>query len=387
MKIIHILTDSNVGGAGILLESLLRHTGLPKEDICVILPRGAAMAERYAALGVRVLPTLSCPDRSFALRDLPRLFRIMRQERPTVVHTHAALGGRIAAALARVPVPIATRHCAYPVGIRGTAPFRFLNRLADTLLCRMTVATAEAAAANLRDLGIPAEKICLIRNGGEALTPLSPVEKHAARAALGISEGDFVLGMSARLVRVKGQDTLLDAAELLLSRHTGYRFLFVGGGEDEKRLRRRVAGSPLAEHVLFVGEVRDVAPYVNLFDVAVNCSSGTETSCLALSEAMSLGIPCIASDFGGNTEMIRQGENGLLFPVGDAAALGDRIMRLRGDPALYRRLCAGARRLYMTSLRAEMMAAEYDRLYERLAAEATAAKRKRPLFFRAYKRG
>ena len=52
MRIMHILSDSNIGGAGILLENLLRHTGLPKEDICVLLPRKAAMGERYRALGV-----------------------------------------------------------------------------------------------------------------------------------------------------------------------------------------------------------------------------------------------------------------------------------------------------------------------------------------------
>ena len=118
--------------------------------------------------------------------------------------------------------------------------------------------------------------------------------------------------------------------------------------------------------MIFTGEVRDVEPYVNLFDAAVNCSVGTETSCLALSEAMSLGIPCIASDFGGNPELVREGENGFLFPVGDSYALAERIERLRNSAPLYRKLARGAEKRFAKDLNARGMAGKYDELYRRL---------------------
>ena len=120
-------------------------------------------------------------------------------------------------------------------------------------------------------------------------------------------------------------------------------------------------------HLTMVGEVRDVAPYTALFDAAVNCSVGTETSSLALSEAMSLGIPCIASRFGGNVEMVREGENGLLFPVRNERALCAAIERLAWDRVLYEELSRGARGRFVRELRAEGMAAKYDALYAELA--------------------
>ena len=367
MRILHILTDSNTGGAGILLENLLRCTSLPKEDICVALPRGAAMAERYADCGVRVEELPIRPDASFCLGDLSRIGKFLHRERPDILHTHAALGARLAAMQNRIPVRIATRHCAYPVGnFAGSLPMRMLHRATERALTSLTVATAEAAVKNLRQLGIPQERICLIRNGAMPLKGLSCAARLELRDSLGIPGDAFVVGAVGRMVPVKGFLTLLGAAKILLSQHTGVHFLLVGGGEQEEILHRAAEAPPLRGRVIFTGEVRDVSSFVNLFDVAVNCSVGTETSCLALSEAMSLGIPCIASDFGGNPELVREGENGLLFPAGDPAALAERITRLMHDRALLHRLAKGAETRYRRDLHAMGMAAAYDGLYRRL---------------------
>lgn len=367
MKIVQVLTDSNIGGAGILLESLLRHTKYEKRDITVVLPRGAAMAARYEALGVRVLPILSLPDKSFSVADTRVLMRLFAADPPDVIHTHAALSARVASLLSRAgAVTLATRHCAYPVSRDGALWRRVRNRVAERFLTDCTVATAHAALKNLVALGIPPSRIRLIRNGAEALLRPPEEELTALRRALGIPDGAFVCGMSARLVPVKGQATLLRAAKILLSRHTGYHFLLVGGGSEAARLTRLAREMGISEHLSMAGQVANVSPYTSLFDVAVNCSVGTETSCLALSEAMSLGIPCVASRYGGNTEMVREGENGLLFPPRDDAALAAAIERLSTDRVLYGQLSRGARERFLRELRADVMAAKYDALYAEL---------------------
>lgn len=367
MQMMHVLTDSNIGGAGILLESLLRHTKHKKSDITVVLPTGAAMAPRYERLGVRVLPLLSRPDRSFCYRDVSVLCRLLRADPPTLLHTHAALSARVAAALsARETVTVATRHCAYPVGRDGALWRRLRNRVAERWLTDCTVATARAAFDNLVALGIPPARVRLIRNGAEELSRPPQAELLALRRDLGIPEGAFVLGMSARLAPVKGHETLLRAAKILLSRHTGYHFFFVGGGSEEGRLSALARELGVARQLTMAGEVADVAPYTALFDVAVSCSVGTETSSLALSEAMSLSIPCIASRFGGNVEMVCEGENGMLFPPRDASALAAAIERLASDRVLYEGLAKGARERFLREGRAEVMAARYDALYAEL---------------------
>ena len=365
----HVISDSNVGGAGILLESLLRHTKHDRGGITVVLPHGGAMGKRYARLGVRVLPMLALPDKSFRLSDLRGLIRLLGADPPDILHTHASLSARVAGVLAchgRTAI-VATRHCAYPVLREGALWRRVRNRVGERLLTDCTVATAHAARENLIALGVPPERVRLIRNGAEALCRPSSEELAALRRELSIPHDAFVCGMSARLVPVKGHETLLRAAKILLSRHTGYHFLFVGGGEERERLAFLARELGVDGQLTMVGEVRDVAPYTALFDVAVNCSVGTETSSLALSEAMSLGVPCIASRFGGNVEMVREGENGLLFPARDARALCAAIERLAWDRVLYEELSRGARGRFMRELRAEGMAAKYDALYAELA--------------------
>lgn len=370
MRVMHILSDSNVGGAGILLENLLRHTGLPKEDICVVLPRGAAMAARYRALGFAVRDVLRVPDRSLAVRDLSVILREIRSFRPSILHTHASLIGRIAAFLAGVPVRIATRHCAYPAGRAGHPWRRLLHRAGDALLSTCTVATAHAAKSNLIELGIPPDKIVMIRNGAEPLSPMSQEERKARRQALGMDQRSFCLGMAARLAPVKGQDLLLRAAKELRERGEKVHVLLVGEGEERENLKKLAHELQIAEHVTLTGYTDKPADYVNLFDLAANCSRGTETSCLALSEAMSLGIPAVASDFGGNPEMVREGENGLLFPAEDVAGLARAITQLLHDPALYRTLSQGAQHRFRTEFTATDMAEKYDALYRRLVHES-----------------
>lgn len=373
MRVLHILSDSNVGGAGILLENLLRHTALPHCDITVLLPRRAAMAARLAAEGVCVLPVLQAADCSFSLGEVPRLLREVRRLSPDLLHTHGSLAGRVAGALCRVPIRLATRHCAYPA--EGGALRHAVYRIADAALTTATVATAYAAVENLTALGIPADKIIMIRNGAEPLSPTSPEERAALRHRLAIPDGAFVVGMCARLAAVKGHRTLLEALAAPACR--AMYALLVGGGEEEDALRRYATALGVAERVIFVGYAANPAPYVNLFDVALNGSVGTETSCLALSEAMSLGIPCVASRYGGNPEMVREGDNGLLFPPGDSAALAGALACLSRDPALRAALGAGARRRYADEFGAARMASAYDALYRRLF--ATREKNARPL--------
>ena len=363
MKILHILTDSGVGGAGVLLENMLTHSSLPKSCFAVVLPRGAAMAPRLSARGFRVFPILRGADRSLALRDLFRLVAVIRREKPHILHTHASLAGRIAGWLAGVPIRLATRHCAYKTKPGRHRFSAWVHRMADKSLTTCTVATAGAAAENLMALGIPPEKILLIRNGARAVPRLSGAKREELRRKLSISEGSFVVGICARLAPVKDHMTLLRAAKLLLEEQEGYHVLIVGGGEEEAALRAAAKEMGIAAHVTFTGYAEDPAPYLNLFDVAVNCSVGTETSCLALSEAMSLGIPCVASRFGGNTEMVREGENGLLFQEKSEGELATCLSRLKNDPALYCRLSGGARRRFLHDLRAEEMAHAYDHLY------------------------
>jgi glycosyltransferase involved in cell wall biosynthesis len=141
--------------------------------------------------------------------------------------------------------------------------------------------------------------------------------------------------------------------------------LIVGEGSQRCALEDLAGRLGIAHRVTFTGFCDNVAEYMNLFYINVNCSVGTETSSLALSEGMSLGIPAIASDYGGNPYMVRDGVNGFLYPRGNHEELATRIFLLEDD-ALYRRLSVGAYERFRRELNAERMTRATEELYVEL---------------------
>ena len=153
MKVLHVISDRNVGGAGVLLCNLLRELpGLGVESL-VALPEESLLCDRIRELGVRTVELRYPVDRVW-LRSVGEVVRLLRAERPDLLHANAALSARISARLTGTPV-VHTRHCYYPEEKETGALACFLNRR----LSDLSIATAESAAENLRSLGIPRERI------------------------------------------------------------------------------------------------------------------------------------------------------------------------------------------------------------------------------------
>ena len=183
-----------------------------------------------------------------------------------------------------------------------------------------------------------------------------------------IEDDDFCIGICARLESYKGHDVFLRAAKLVLEKNTEipFRFLIVGTGSQEEVLKEEAQTLGIAERVRFLGFVEDMAPVYRLLCINVNCSRATETSCLALSEGMSAGVPFIASDFGGNVAMVGESEAGFLFTMDDEAALAEAILRIATDRDLEERMRAAARARYEEKYTAEQMGRHLTAVYEQL---------------------
>ena len=374
MKVLYLLTDTNVGGAGRYLLTLIRHTDRTAASPLVALPENAALRPDFEALGVRVIPLAGCADRSWSPADMREIVRVIRREKPDVVSANACLSGRVAAWLCRVPCRVFVRHSAFPEsGIATRFPVRPVVGRLQTVLSTDVVAVAEAAADNLVSLGIPREKITVIHNAVEPPRKVSPDETAALRASLGIPEGAFVAGMLARMEPYKGCADLLGAAEIVLREEPNAYFLLAGTGSEEAALREKTARLP-GGHVIFPGFTSDPALYLSLFSVAVNASYGTETSSLFLHEAAAAGLPVVATTYGGNPEIVRDGESGLLVPPRDVSALAAVLLRLIRDENLREKLASGACEAHAAADTADAWAARYTALYQnRLAAKCRAA--------------
>lgn len=366
IKVIQVISDTNIGGAGTVLLTMLQNFDRSEFDVSVVLPRGSALIERIDALGFRYIETEGGADRSLDFKAIREYMRIFKAEKPDIVHSHAAMSARIAAFLCGVRIRIHTRHSTFaPHPMLTRFPLRQICGLINNTLSTSIICVSESTKENLVDMGTRPGKIEVIINGANPLTPAPREKVDALRAELGISESDRVVGMSARMEEVKGHIYLIEAARIL--RERGFRdlkVLLIGTGSTEQMLRDKVREYDLEDTVRMPGFVSNVAPYLQLMNVIVNCSYGTEATSMALIEAMSLAKPAIATDYGGNTAIIEDGKNGYIIPQKSASNLADAIEEFFSSGRCAE-LSKVAYSKYICHLTGKIMTGKVEQLYEK----------------------
>jgi glycosyltransferase involved in cell wall biosynthesis len=191
-------------------------------------------------------------------------------------------------------------------------------------------------------------------------TPWAAGERRRLRAALGFADEDYVIGMSAVLRPEKNHLQMVEAIAMLRRRGIGARALMIGDGPMRAAVEARARRLGVSGEVTITGFQQEVRPFVAACD-AIALPSITEAMSLAAIEAMALGKPVVHSEVGGAAEMIRPGRNGFLFPVGDTAALVDRLAAL-SDRAMCARLGARAREVVETQFSERVMVDRYEKL-------------------------
>jgi glycosyltransferase involved in cell wall biosynthesis len=355
IKVAHISTV-DVGLRYLLLNQMrtLREAGY---EVYGISAPGDEV-ETIRAAGVRYIPVLM--SRRFSLwgdlRAFWQLYRTMRRERFTIVHTHtpkAALLGQYAALLARVPVRVHTIHGLYFPGHMNPS-----RRWVYVMLERLTMLFSHLnLSQNPEDIPVAIqERICaeerirLLGNGIDvsAFDPaLKPPEKRSAmRASLGIRDDHKVVGMVARFVAEKGYLEMLEAAQIVRQAEPDARFVFVGGVEPEKKdgLDPSVIGQMgLDDVVHFLGHRRDIADLYAIMDVLA-LPSHREGFPRAPMEAAAAGVPAVVTNIRGCRQVVDDGETGHIVPLRDPPALADALLDLLRDDGKRRQFAASARR-------------------------------------------
>ena len=357
IRVLNIISDTNIGGAGRVILNYLRFADKSKFETLAAIPRGSLLKEPLEKAGAKVLEVDGMADRSYHKDDVKALQKVIRSVKPDLVHTHGALSGRIAAKRCHVPV-IYSRHSAFPVPAKlRRPPGRWVNKLVNEHYANRIIAVSPATAENLTDGGISPKKITLVMNGVAAVEETSPAQRAALRQELNIPEGTVVFGILARIEDYKGHLYLVYAAKQLKDRgYENFRILVAGTGAFEEEVRRAVVEMGVDDVVQMLGFRSDVKELLNILDVQLNASYGTEATSMALLEGMSLGLPSIASDYGGNPWVIQDGENGLLFPTKDSEALADAMARMIDQPQLREKLSRGAKKIYQSQFTGEIFA-------------------------------
>lgn len=377
-KIAFVGHTAELSGGELALARLL--PALKDIEPIVILGEDGPLVERLRSEGisVEVLPmkegTRSFKRGSVSLGKIPfsalfsslsyiwKLRQRLRSHQIDIVHTNtlkAALYGGFTGRLAGVPVI-----------------WHIRDRIADDYLPRFAVVLVQALARVLPNAIITNSKVtaATIRSAGTFAIIPSPVDTYnSVLAVLGSSSNPaslqrpFTVGLVGRLAPWKGQDLFLKAFAATFP-DGNERALIVGSamfGEDEwaATLEALVESLGIAERVEFVGFTDDVAAEYARMDVLVHASTLPEPFGQVVVEGMAAGVPVVAADTGGPSEVITDGTNGLLYKMGDATALAARLQQLYVDPTLRRSLVdAGLKRA--EDFTAERTARQVEEVYK-----------------------
>lgn len=363
IKVMNIISDTNIGGAGRVLLNYMSRADREHFNVTVAMPRGSLLKEPLEELGTTVYEVDGLADRSYHKDDVKELMALIRKVEPDIVHTHGALSGRIAGRRCG-KVVIYTRHSAFPVPAKlKYPPGRWVNKWINEYYSDHIIAVSPAAAENLTDAGISAKRITTMMNGVTPVARKSETECAALREQWGIREGEFVLGILARIEPYKGHLHILEALKTLSDQGRNLRLLVAGIGDFEEELKAKTRELDLEDRVAYLGFQTDVAAVLSVLDLQLNASYGTETSSLSILEGLSMGLPAVVSTYGGNPWLIDDGEDGLLFENRNSADLARCIAKIMDEPDTMERMKQRAVEIFSQRFTAEIFARNIENVY------------------------
>ncbi len=360
------------GGTENQLAALLRNLDRARYDVFLVSLRSTPwLAEHGRSLDANLrcfqVNKLRHPG---TLPQLVRLGLHIRRVAPHVVVTYFPVSnifGVLAARLAGATTIWTTRrdygvwfNCAF----RGDLRFlKFASRYATGIITN---------SRKVRELVVELEgcepsRIRVIYNGIDPATCAPRAESAASlREELAIPAAAPVVGIVAGLRPMKRHETFLRAAREILARRPGVHFVVVGDGPRRQHLEVFTRELGIEANVHFVGWQQEIARYLALFAVGVNCSANEGLS-NAIMEYLAAGIACIVSEAGGNPELVEHGVNGYLYPLDEVETLAALALRLLDDGVLRRTLGENAR----SRMRREFGIGNMVEAYERLFTQAS----------------
>jgi glycosyltransferase involved in cell wall biosynthesis len=377
-----VIARLNVGGPALHVTYLtegLAAKGYETTLVAGDIARGEeSMAFVAEGRGIEVVRLSGLSRELSPLRDVRaalQLARLMRRQRPHVLHTHTAKAGaigRLASVLAggaRPPVVVHTFHghvLAGYFGAFGSAVFRTaetaLAHLADAL-----VAVSPQVREDLVRVGVaPARRFAVIRLGIN-LEPRvrSSADPSTMLRTIGIEPGRFVVAWFGRMTAVKRTNDLVDVLVALRSSGVDACLLLVGDGTDRESVERRAHDLGVARHCYFVGYQQEVAPWYAAAN-AVVLTSANEGTPVTIIEALAAARPVVATDVGGVRDVVRDRVDGYLVPAGDTGAIASRLAEIARHPELGRRLGESGRSRVLSRYAVERLVNDVDTLYRSL---------------------
>jgi len=362
IRIAHVVFKLDVGGLERVVINLMKHMSRRDYDASLYcLKEGGNLANELVEDGYAVHHLFKKDRVEYSL--FFKIARMFKRERVDIVHCHnigALFYGSIGSKLAGTAGTLYTAHGVYSANRLGKLRFaRFMP------IDRVVTVSDDAREAMLSSGRFDPDDVQTLPNGIDIDLFDVDVDKHELKDELGLPEGVPVFGIVARLSWEKEHKTLLDAMAMLNSEVASSILVVVGDGPIRGELEQHAADAGVADRVFFLGERRDVPRLLQVFDAFV-LSSRLEGLSLTLLEAAAAGLPIVATNVGGNSEVVVDGQTGFIVEPGDPGALAGAMSKVGGDPELARSMGELGRKRVVEHYSLDAMVKRYDKIYHEL---------------------
>ena len=364
IPVLHLIQRFYVGGAERQFIERLRAHPRGFEPVVGSLEISGGNLADFRALGLgepHLFPIRGSLARPNTAVQVLRIARLIRRRGVRIVHGTDFVTnflGLLAARLAGARMVVNRVDLGHERP--GFGPLR--RRVEKLVSARADVVCANAEAVArlcISQEGCSPERVVVVRNGID----LRRFDELAARAAEGpVPEGGPIVAVVANLWPVKDHRTLIEAAALVQRRIPDVRFALVGDGPERDHLQRRIGELGLRDAVHLLGTRYDV-PAILARSSAFCLPSRAEGLSNAIMEAMAAALPVVATDAGGNAELVRHGSTGFVVSIGDAASMAARLVDVLSDPRLAREMGRRGRAVADRALSLERKRAAYRELY------------------------
>ncbi|NOG82704.1 MAG: glycosyltransferase [Planctomycetes bacterium] len=365
-RIAHVTFDMRIGGAEQVIYNLIENTNQTQYDLSVLClePSIGPFGRKLQENGYEVVSFNRRPG--FDITLISQIHDHITKNNIDILHCHQYtpyIYGLFASFFTGANI-IFTEHGRFYPDKRSFKRV-LLNPILNIFTDYVTAISSATRNALIEFENFPGKKVKIVYNGIDGSPYMAPVDK-GVRESLGINQKDYILGTVARLDPIKNHKMMIKALGRVKKEYPDTHLIIVGDGPEMECLKSFTTSLGLSSNVIFTGFKEDVYNYMKIFDLFL-LTSFSEGTAMTLLEAMVSGIPCIATEVGGNPEIVNDTETGFIVPNDDEQALSEKILVLLRDKALQKEMGLAGRNRFKEKFTVDKMVTPYEEMYESLA--------------------
>lgn len=368
-KIAHFIDSDDPGGAETIVIEMCRkieNYGYAPEIYHFGNPWLESKCKEYK------IPTKLVPNHSLykSIFTLPLFYfyftKFLKRQNIEILHSHlfdSIMGACFSTFIARIK-HVGTLHDIFTI---ENNKLNIYMLMLATLLGTRLVGVSNQIIDHMNKLGtFSGRNIKVIKNGVD-LKKFTGTEDKKLRENLGISKDDIVLICVGRLVKIKAHEVLIDAFKLLQDLERPIKLLIVGDGPEREKVEQIIVGLDLRKNIIMLGPRDDIPDLLKISDCFVLTSRSEGLSC-SIIEAMASGLPVVATNVGGNSELIEEGKNGYLVQVDDSVALADGVKKIILNISIKKKYGERSSAIIRNQYSLDLMIENYVNLYNEMCA-------------------